>query len=300
MIGAEPEPMRRAGVVIAAAWVTVIVIALVWGIATARGIPGMLMRWQIEGGDRYSDLPAIVAHLALAGPGIWMLSRHLAATDRVRKRPFEGGAQFRLVARWLFGAATLFGAIGIVCLALAWRAPGYVEPVEIGAAAFARGEYPRDRPVRLWAQPVEGARYAYLILRGRQSDSRRSWLGVRPVDDPSRGPARTPAPDGPVSVFSERSGAARSGRNRLAENRLAETISVSGYVVENGLPGYIRSKLERQGVRIADPHFVLREDEERSFWLVGTGLGLFLSFVLGLIAALLRIRGSAVQGRRPN
>lgn len=295
MSSAKAEPMSRAGVAIALAWLTAVIVSLVWGSATGGGLPGMLMRWQIERGDRYSDLPALVAHLALAGPGIWMLLRHLDATDKVRKRTLEGGAQFRIVAHWLFAAATLFGLIGAVCLALAWRAGGYVEPVEIGAAELARGDYPRDRPVRVWAQPVEGSSYTYRIVRGRQGTRRRTWLGVRPVDDPSRGLERRPAPAGPVTVFAEGSGPAYNLRYRPAE-----TIPVAGYVVENGLPDYIRGKLERQGVRIADPYFVLREDEGRGFWLVGTGLGLFLSFVFGLVAALLLNRASAVQGHRPN
>jgi hypothetical protein len=286
--------MSRAGVAIALAWVTVVIVSLVWGSATGGGLPGMLMRWQIEGGDRYSDMPATVAHLALAGPALWMLFRHLDATDKVRKRPLVGGAQFRMIARWLVGAAILFGLIGTVCLGLAWRARGYVEPVEISAGQLARGDYPRDRPVRLRARTVEGSRYSYRILRPRQGDRRRTWLGVRPVDDPSQGRERRPAPAGPVAVFSEGTGVAYNQRYRQAE-----TISVSGYVVENGLPDYIHSKLERQGVRIADPYFVLREDEERGSWLVGTALGLFLSFVLGLIAALLLVRASAVQGHRP-
>jgi hypothetical protein len=72
----------------------------------------------------------------------------------------------------------------------------------------------------------------------------------------------------------------------------------SGYLIENGLPPLARYALERQGVRIASPHYLLRTGSSalRDPYYVGAALGALFGCLLVGIGALLLVlprRGAA-------
>ncbi len=289
-MGKKQEPLSPVALAAHVGWIAILLGYFIWSVAMGRGLHGVLMRWQIESGGSYSDLPAIVAHLALAGPSIWLLFGHLEARGRAAARSPEDDRRLFLRGAWgLFGLAGMLLAVGIFCIVMAARAPGYVPPVEIGATQLARGDYPPDAPVKMFAQPVPGASYSYREIRGRMGSMETSWRGVRPLDGMPNRLAPLPPPSLPVMLFSEARAAARDG-----EEKLADVIQVSGRVVKNGLPALARRKLEEAGVTIAEPHFVLRDEEEGGGWLVGMGLSLFFAFAAGLIGTVMLLRGLGV------
>lgn len=287
-MGGSRKPLSPVALAAHIGWIAALLGYFIWGATTGGGLYGLLMRWQIERGGVYSDMPAIVAHLALAAPSLWLLFGHLEARGRAGARTPERERRMLLGAAWgLFGLTGALLATSIFCFTMAPPARGYVAPVEITATQLLRDDYPADAPVRLWAQPVPEAEYAFREIRGRFGSRETGWRGVKALDELPNRLAPLPAPSGPVAVFSE----ATSG-TRSAPEALAEVISVSGRVVKNGLPELARRRLTEAGVAIAEPHYVLRHDgEEGGGWLTGGLLSLFGAVIAALFGTMLLLRG---------
>lgn len=290
-MGRTGKQLGRIALAAHLAWIALLLGSFIWGAATGSGLYGLLMRWQIERSDAYSDLPAILLHLALAAPSIWILFGHLEARGRAAARTPEQERRIFQRAAWtLFGLAAALLATGIYCFTMVPPSRGYIEPVEITATQLLRGEYPADAPVRLWAQPVAQADYAFREIRGRFGSRETGWRGLKALDDLPNPMTPLPPASGPVAVFSE----ATSG-TRSAPEELAEVISVSGRVVKNGLPELARQRLTEAGVAIAEPHYVLRHDgEESGGWLTGGLLSLFGAVIAALFGTMLLLRGIGV------
>ncbi len=289
------KPLGRIALAANLLWVVALLIHFIWGAATGGGLYGAMMRWQIEAGDAYSDTPMILLHLVLAMPSIWMLFGHIDARDRAAEQtPERERGIFVGTAAGMLGLAGILLATGIYCFTQAPPMRAYVEPVDITATQLMRDEYPADVPVRMWAQPVPDADYAFREIRGRTGSLQTGWRGVKALDRIPNRLAPLPAPSGPVAVFSEATSAERS-----APENLADVISVSGRVVKNGLPDLARRRLAEAGVTIADPHYVLRHSEEEGGgWITGGLLALFFAFACGMIGAVLLLRGLGAIGVR--
>lgn len=289
-MGRTGKQLGRTALAANLAWIALLLGSFIWGAATQSGLYGLLMRWQIERSDTYSDLPAILLHLALAAPSIWLLFGHFEVRGRAAVRtPEQERRIFQRVACALFGLAAALLASGIYCFTMVPPSRGYIEPVEISATQLLRGEYPADAPVRLWAQPVAQADYAFREIRGRFGSRETGWRGLKALDDLPDPMTPLPPAGGPVAVFSEATSGTSSGPEELAE-----VISVSGRVVKNGLPELARRRLTEAGVAIAEPHYVLRHDGDGGGWLTGGLLSLFGAVIAALFGTMLLLRGLGV------
>jgi len=291
--GRRLKLLSRGAVTAHVLWLVTVVVYFTWCSATERGLYGWLMRRQIEANGSFSGtLSFALPIVLLAAPSLWVLFGHVEARDSASRS--DPGYRKRVARKG--GIGMLIGAVILLCIAflcavMAARAPGYVEPIEIGAEQFANGDYPRDRPIQMWARPELSASYGYSETNRRASDRQTSWLGVRPVDGPYSGYGRAPKMDGPIAVFLEGSRVVAASDEPPT---LAETIMVSGVVVENGLPDLARVALESEGVEIARPHYVLRQPSQRTGWMTGMSVSLFFAFAAAVIGAILLMRGTGV------
>ena len=274
--------LSRAGLILAWGWLALAVGYIAWGSATARGLHGWLMRWQIERSDGYSGtltfaLPLVI----LATPSLWLLFGHFKAVESdVLGKPERERAYFRGWALALLGAAGLALATAVGCAGMASLQPGHEEPTEIHAAELIAGRAPAGNLVMM-GHPELAATYE-VTEYGRRGQSRgTSWSGFRPEGERAGSGA-------PIALFYE----GRTSGGGDGDGRLAETIQISGHAVRNGLPDIARRGLEARGVRIAEPHYVLRLAPEATSWMTGFGVALFGAFILAFVGGALLLRAN--------
>lgn len=281
--------LSRGALAAAWAWAVLVVAYICWGSATGRGLYGWLMRWQLEGGDSYSGTLTFVLPILLLGlPSIWLLFGHFAAAEReVAGSPQR---ERRYLTRWGFGTLALAGVslvAGIGCAVMAAQVPGRGVPVEIDAAELAAGRAPPDR-LQMMGRPDPVARYQITEGNRRMGSNVTVWQGFHPEGRRRRAlEPDEPLPAGvPIALF-------YTGRSSgSSEGRLADTILITGRVVEGGLPEIARRGLAEKGVIIAEPHYLLSDEEEGTGWGTGALLGFFFAFALGMIGGALLLRAS--------
>lgn len=191
---------------------------------------------------------------------------------------------------WRLPAALLAVSAGLLLAAAAtwlWIGSGPDKseaPAEVTAAMLSDGSAPTGRKVVLRGISVETAR-AQVRRAQRTGSVRWTYTGFRPGE--RRGSQSEQAPDpAPIMLFT----AIWCPPPADAITARPSSETVTGVLVENGLPGDAYAALEAQGVPIAPRHYVLNVGEDgsrdeylRLVWICLIFGGLFAA-IAGVIA----------------
>ena len=274
------------------AWLALLFAAALLGKLAGIGPLGWFETWFAVWTGRLLSADILFALLILALPSLWIL---FGAVDRAGKarRPSALRKDFRLAAIVVLALAVGFlimaAYAGLRMASLPGGDAASVKPTGSLAEAAAAGQR-----VMLTGVPIEGARAAF-IQPSRQSSSRWVYTGFRP--GATRGaPVAAGEARAPIPLFVEQRENDVRSPYRYVPPPLDE---VQGYLVENGLPDHARIVMEREGVTIATPHYLLKVDENglRGPHYVPLFTGLFFAFVFGLIGVALLVK-AGVLGRR--
>jgi hypothetical protein len=267
-------------------WLVVLTLYLIWGGITQRGLYYWVGTLEMDQFGSYDPKFTGIGIGFLFGlPALLALGAEAQRQRRLRPDP---AAQVRVRRQ----AGLLMGGLGIAALAgaaacfiVAMGLPsGGGRPAPFDAAALGNGPPPIDM-VSLTGTLDRNALASYA-----DGDKGSAWFmtytGFRAAGEADR--------SGPFRIFVER-------RVRNPNGILVPYAGndESGFLIEDGLPSLMRYALERQGVRIATPHYLLRTDSGslREPYYVGALLGLFFGCLLVAGAALLlflqrrRVRG---------
>lgn len=284
----------RWGTKLALAWLAMVVLASFWAKLTGQGpIAWIETEYSLRTG---SILGANILFLILilTLPSIWVL---WGAVFRLEQAMGGQGEDSRRLLYRRYGIVLLVFTGGFVAMAvtggvLAARAPdGRETAALLSPEDLARGAVPAGRVAIPGVRDIGAVVGFHESLRGGE----RYWLygGFRPGAGAKGEDGRGEAP---IALFLERS------YNGRPEARAAEPETAEGYLIENGLPAYARIALERSGVRIASPHYLLRDGEngQRDTYFTMTLLGLLFAFMCGAIGgALMLIAMGVVPMARP-
>jgi hypothetical protein len=269
-------------------WLVVLIVYLVWGGLTQSGLYYWVGTLQVDRFGSYDAmLTGIAPGLLLGVPALWPLGME---ARRQRRAPPDPAASARAMRRAGFltgglGFAALAGAV--TCFLMAPGLPGGGgRPVPFDAAALGNGPPPAGM-VSLTGTPDEAAR-ASVTGGGKNSSWTTSYTGFRTAGEAGK--------DGPLRIFVE-----RRVDNRTGSEHPYVGNEVSGIVLENGLPPLILYALDRHGVRVASPHYLVTSSSTlRMPYFTGAALGTILGCVLIAVAALLLLlpsRGPRVPSR---
>jgi len=245
--------------------------------------------WAVETGSLL-NAGLLLLLLILGWPALWVL---LDAADRAEQAAATGHAGLRRHA----GRSALFliafagsplAMAGVAALLLAGLPADEAPPVPLTAEALAQG-VAAARRVIVTGAPVERARAAFM-QNGRGTAYRWAYTGFRP--GATRAATRAePAGAPPIALFVERS--ERTSWPPRIRERMPQQETIDGHIVENGLPPYARIVLERAGVRIASPHYLIRDDAARGGqYRMLIHLGLVLAAMTGAVALLVWLIGA--------
>jgi len=280
--------LGRTGLALAWGWMILIVGYVSWGSATERGLYGWLMRWQLEGGESYSGTFTFALPIVILGlPSIWTLFGHFQAVEEAAAGNADAERRYmRVWALWMLGLAGASAAVALACGVLAAMQPGYERPTEIHASELTSGRVTEGH-LEMMAHPEPAARYQAGERRRFGEVGGRSWAGYRAEGEPV-------GSDAPIALFTE-GHAIREDEG----TRLADTVQINGYPVRDGLPRIAREAFEARGIRIAEPHYMLRREPEGTNWMTGFALGLFGAFVLGFVGGAIFLKSEGKLGIGP-
>ncbi|HEX8639539.1 MAG TPA: hypothetical protein VF704_00115 [Allosphingosinicella sp.] len=277
----------RAKLLVALCWAWVLLVAgyMIWGAIHHAALYGWLADLQLERwGSFRQDLTGIIPGFLLAAPALWYIRlRSQIALALEEPGPASDVRRRRRVARNV-------GIIGIVCglvaggaYTISQRMPdGSEEPTPLDLTALGMGDVPREQiSIRGSVDPdvqtgiEESSRYV---------DRATLYVGFRLEGE---------AKDAPVRVFVERyfGNAADAG---TAQGFMPDQ---TGYLVENGLPTPALRDLQRRGVTVASPHYLLRtgDDSRREIYYIVAALAGLVAVAALLVSAIgfLQARGLA-------
>ena len=290
--GSEPRKRRRKR--LAMLWLAILAALTLLHWIADIGPLAWLATWFAVWTGRLLGGDILFLLLVLSLPALWFLVEPVDEASRARRRKSAPGRdEFKL-------AATITIALAGLCLAVSAyvgvqmaRLPGGDGPVAKPAGSLA-GMTAAGQRIVLTGAPVEGAEVGF-VQPARTSSSRWTYTGFRP--GARRGTAEVRPPAGTaIDLFVEQ---------RLNDVRSTGYVPPpqderTGWLVEDGLPDHARIALERQGVRIARPHYLLKTAREglREPWYVPLALGLFFAFAFGVIGLALLVRAAAAgRGR---
>ncbi len=272
----------RPGTWLALAWLALVVLASIWAKLTGQGpIAWIETEYSLRTGSILgADILFLILILTL--PSIWVL---WGAVFRFEHAMAEQGEAARRLLYRRYGVVLLGLAAGFLAMAVtggvrAARAPdGQEAAALLSPEDLARGAVPEGRVAITGVRDIGAVVGFHESLRGGE----RYWLygGFRPGTG-TKGSEGTSG-EAPIILFLERS------YNGRPEARAAEPETAEGYLIENGLPAYARIALERSGVPIARPHYLLRDGEngQRDTYFAMTLLGLLFTFMCGGIGGTL-------------
>lgn len=210
----------------------------------------------------------------LGAPAFWVLVAQMDGKDEV--------PQPRRRAR---AAALLALAAGCLVMAgIAWqlleRAPNGSEPAPLLAPGALADGAAAGGPVTLRGALIARASVRF-AQASRQGSTWWRYTGFRPGATRSAVEAEGPGAASVVLFVED----ASKYRPPVLRRWLPETEEVRGYLIENGLPAHARIQLEREGVRIATPHYLLREAGAlRARYYPPLLLGLLFAFLFAIAA----------------
>ena len=261
------------------AWVALVAAYMAWGAINHAGLYGWLADLQLERWGSYrQDLTAIVPGFVLAVPALWYIRLRSqialaleepgpAAEVRRRGRVARNAAIIGVLCAFVAGGAYL----------LSQRQPdGSEQPTPLDFAALADGEVPLTRVAIRGVVDPEAT--TGIEESSRYVDRATLYVGFRPEEG---------AKEEPLSLFVERS----FGDSRDAATAQGFMVEQTGYLMENGLPVPALRDLERRGIRIASPHYVLRtrsEGRRETYYIVAAlaALGAVACLLAALIGGL--------------
>ncbi len=277
----------RVGTIVALAWLgTVLGAAALAKIFSIGPIAWLETRYSVWSGQILSA-NILFLLLILTLPSIWVLFGAIARAeeqDKARKGPPDAARQRRGIQRAaaiLFGIAGLFAAVVVYASLRSASLPdGREAATPITLEELARGPAPTHR-VAITGVTADRVRASF--VQPLKNDSRR-WLyrPFHPGVDP--GTVTAGALDTALAtIFLE------SDHRGELPPRPIRTETVEGYLIEGGLPAYARIVLERDGARIATPHYLLRDGENglRDTYFTMLLTGYFFLFACGLIGVVL-------------
>lgn len=285
---------RNTGLVILSwGWILLLGAYLIWGAVNESGLYAWLAQQQVERfGGYYPKATVIFPWLILGGPAWWLVRRRAAEQEAAlaAQGPTVQARRSARVARTMLLAGLVSLAVAVGAWFYSQRLPdGSEPPVDFDAATLATGEAP-EGPVRIRGS-VDPDAGTVLTEQGPGTDNAIVYVGFRPDGT---------VKDAPHVLFVRR----RAGSSADAATAQAFMPDQEGYLTRDGLPPLAREDLERRGVRIADPHYVLGSQEisGRETWYVVVGVAGFFGFVallvglIGLVQARGKLRRAEAMG----
>ena len=277
-IGGVLMPRRTLLLTLSWLWLVLVICYLVWGGIMQAGLYYWVGTLEVDRFGSYEPkFTGIVPGLLLALPSLWFLGGEARRQRLAPPDPAAAARSLRQVSFVLIGLGVAGLVAGAACFFAAQGLPdGSGRAIPFDAAALGNGPPPANR-VRLTGTVDQAAR-ASVSDGSRFSTRTITYAGFRPDGEADK--------DGPLRIFIEHS--VRDGSGPVAPYLGREE---SGFLIENGLPPLIRYALDRQGVRIASPHYLLRTGSSsmRDPYYVGAGLGAFFGSMLIGIGALLLV-----------
>jgi hypothetical protein len=265
-------------------WVVVLTLYLVWGGIAQAGLYYWVGTLEVDRFGTYEPkLTGIVPGLLLALPALWILG---GEARRRRLPPNDPARRLRAAAIVMICLGVVALAVAVTCYFAAQDLPGGERAVRFDASSLAGGPPPVGR-ITLTGRVDESARTS-VSESSRFSSATTIYAGFRADGEAGKG--------APFRIFVER-------RVRDHEGPVAPYLGneESGYLVENGLPPLVLYALQRQGIPIASPHYLLRTGSGalREPYYVGAALGtLFFCLMTGIGTLLLILpkRGPVAAG----
>lgn len=280
---------------IAWAWIGVVALAVALGKAAGIGPIAWLETWFAVRTGSLLSANILFVILILIGPALWVLmdsadgSEAAVGGGRVR-----GLRNSRRTAAFLFAGAGVALATALVATILAAGLPDGSEAAAPLTAAELTGGAPPEGRAAIVGAPIEAARAAF-DEPSRHSSRRRAYIGFAPGAKRAQTQAMTDGA-GPIALFVERS---EGGRPALVRELLPQQETAEGYLVVDGLPPHARIALEQAGVRIASPHYLLRDSERlRDDHQIVVLLGLIFCAILAFVGAMVLLIGRQGEPER--
>jgi hypothetical protein len=272
--------MNRRGVLLTLSWLwlAVVIAYLAWGGIAQAGLYYWVGTLEVDRlGTWNPKLTGIVPGLLLALPALLYIGREARRQRLAPPDPVAGARMLRLVGQVLVRLGLAALAVGLACYLLALTQPSGAErAIPLDAAALGNG------PPPAWKVGIAGAiderAEVSVDESSRFSTSYAIYVGFRATGEADR--------EAPLRLFVVHGAPHQSGPVAHYDGLEAE-----GYLVENGLPPLVLYTLERRGVRIASPHYLLLTGRTalRDPYYGGAMVGAIFGFLLTACGLLVRV-----------
>jgi len=258
-------------------WLALVILYLAWGGIMQAGLYYWVGTLEVDRiGTFQPMLTGVVPGLLLAFPSLWFLGREARRQRLAPPDPAAAARTLRQAAFVLIGLGAAALLVGVACFIAAQSVPGGGGRAALFDPAAIGNRPPPDFRVRIAGTPDRAA--LARVSDGSRFSSRTTTYTAFRADGEAK--------DAPLRIFVEHEVRDESGPVVPYVGR-----EESGYLIENGLPPLILYAIERQGARIASPHYLLRtgSGSMRDPYYVGAGLGAFFGCMLIGIGALLLV-----------
>lgn len=266
-------------------WIAAVAGYMAWGVIYEAGLSRWLSAWQLDQwGAYYPEQTAFVAGFLIAAPAFWYIRRRAAI---VRAREGSGpSAEARRMARTARNCALaglVAALVGGGAFLLSQRVPDGTEKAALYDGARLGTEPAPAGKVRI-AGRLEPEARTYVTETGGVRERVVHYVGFRPD-----GVAR----DAPLGLFVERDVDGREEPPTVQYFLPEQT----GYLIENGVPPLALGPIERRGVRVARPHYLLKTGDlaRREPYYITAGVAGLLALACLAVAG---IGGIQARGRR--
>jgi len=254
---------------------------MLWGMVTYAGLYRWLAELQIErSGEYYSELTAVVPGFILAAPALWYIRIQLQIRKALEETgPAVEASRTRRTAKIMAVAGVVLGLASAGAYTLSQQVPdGSEAALPLNAANLGPTPLPKSKVAMLG--DVDPDASSAVSETGRYLDSNTIYIGFRPKGSLAAEPVR---------FFLERH---VGGSDGLATAQMFAPEQ-TGYLIENGVPALAIQDLEKNGIVIASPHYLLRtgDDALREPHYVTAGLTGVMAFAFLLVAAIWAFKG---------
>lgn len=264
---------------LSAAWLALVIGAAIWAKLAGQGPFAWFETWYAVTTGSFLGANVLFVILIVTLPAVIVLMGAIERAEKAARTPAARRRQMLWMVGSLFGLAGLFMIVAIVAGVMAMRSPdGSEAALPVAPEQIARGEAPTGRRIAITGTSDLRAQTSF-VQPGKNSSTIYVYTGFRPgaTRDDAEAAALNAAP---VTIFTEGSYSGGAGDWQRPAQETAE-----GYLIEDGLPPYARIALARRGVRIAAPHYLLRNGEGglAGDYFVPIALRIFFAFVFGFI-----------------